>query len=107
MPGKSAFIIRAFRSMTGRVIIYDSHAGLYIPVIGAKVVIRDSGLTALTDAKGRYLFRNLAAGLYTVTVPYQGETINHTVLLSGEPVDLINVDFQISNILPPDASTPH
>jgi Carboxypeptidase regulatory-like domain len=107
MPGKSAFIIRAFRSIAGRVLNYDSHAGLYVPVIGAQVVLRESGLTALTDVNGRYLFRNLLAGSYAISVRNQVQTPARAVLLGGEPVDLRNVDFRVGSPLPPDASAPH
>ena len=97
-PGHAAFTVRAFRSISGRVLSYDSKAGQYVPVIGAQVILREPGLTTVTDATGRYLFRDLAAGSYTVSVQNEAQTSTHTVRLSAQPVDLINVDFQISRL---------
>lgn len=98
MPGHATFTVRAFRSISGRVLSYDSKAGQYVPVIGAQVILREAGLTTVTDVTGRYLFRNLAAGSYTVSVQNEPLTSTHTVRLSAQPVGLINVDFQISRL---------
>src|SRR5205807_3337835 len=62
----------------------------------AQVILREPNVTAITDAVGRYLFRNLAAGSYTISVRNEAQTLSHTVRLSAQPVDLINVDFQLS-----------
>jgi hypothetical protein len=94
-PGNAAFTVRAFRSISGRVLRYDSTAARYIPVIGARVTLREPGFTTETDVTGRYLFRDLAAGPYTVSVANEAQTSARTLLLGAEPVGLINVDFQI------------
>jgi hypothetical protein len=99
-PGKAAFTVRAFRNISGRVLIYDSKAGRYVPVNRAQVILRELGLTTITDLTGRYLFRDLAAGSYTILVQNQAQTSTHTVRLGDQPVDLINVDFQISSPAP-------
>jgi hypothetical protein len=106
-PGKAAFIVRASRTITGRVLSYDSAVGLYVPVVGTEVILRESGPTAVTDLNGRYLFRDLAAGTYTISVRNRVQTSTHTVVLGGEPVALINVDFQISSPRPPAAALQH
>jgi hypothetical protein len=102
-PGEAAFTARAFRSISGRVLKYDAGAGQYVPVIQAQVTLQERGLTSLTDPMGRYLFRDLAAGTYTISV--QGE-VARTVRLGGQPVDLANVDFQISRTDSPEVPAP-
>ena len=99
--GKAAFIARAFRSISGRVLSYDSQAGGYVPVNGAEVILPGSALTTMTDPRGRYLFRDLAAGSYTISVQNETQTSDHTVRLGDQPVDLVNVDFRISRPGPP------
>jgi hypothetical protein len=94
-PGNAAFTVRAFRTISGRVFSYDSTAGRYIPVAHAQVVRRELGLDAVTDVTGEYLFRDLAAGTYTVSVSNEAQTSTHTLRLGADPVGLTNVDFQI------------
>src|ERR1035438_6901031 len=67
-PGKAAFTVRAFRSIAGRVLRYDPATGQYVPVAGARVTLREPGMATATDPMGRYLFRDLAAGSYTISV---------------------------------------
>jgi hypothetical protein len=104
-PGKAAFTARAFRSISGRVLIYDSKAGAYVPVNRAQVILREPGLTTMTDTMGRYLFRDLAEGSYTVSLQ-SGALSTHTVRLGDRPADLIDVDFQIRIPGPPDVPEP-
>ena len=82
---------------------YDSKAGQYVPVIRAQVMLREEGLTTVADVTGRYLFRDLAAGSYTVSVQNEAQAFTHTVRLGAQPVGLINVDFQISRFGTPNA----
>jgi hypothetical protein len=105
-PGKVAFTARALRSISGRVLRYDSKAGAYVPVAGAQVVLREPGPAAMTDPAGRYLFRDLPAGSYTITVQHEVQTSARTVRLGAQPVDLKDVDFQISRPSPPDVPAP-
>jgi hypothetical protein len=98
-PGKAAFTARALRSISGRVLSYDPAAARYVPVSRVQVILRESGLTTMTDLLGRYLFRDLAAGSYTISAGAQ--TSAHTIRLGGQPVDLMNVDFEIGRSSPP------
>jgi Carboxypeptidase regulatory-like domain len=99
-PGKADFTARAFRSISGRVLSYDPAAARYVPVVAAKVTLYGSGFIVITDPMGRYLFRDLAAGSYTLSVQNDPQTSVRTVQLGGQPVDLANVDFQISVAAP-------
>jgi len=105
-PGKAAFTVRALRSISGRVSIYDSAAGRYVPVDGARVIVAEPALVAVTDPLGRYLFRNLATGSYTISVRDEARTPARTVRLGAQPIDLTAVDFQISRAAPADVPSP-
>jgi len=104
-PAGAVFTARAYRSVAGRVLSYDPKAGEYVPVVRARVVLREAGLTTMTDPAGRYLFRDLPAGSYTISVqdgsPGSTQASARTVRLGDRPVDLINLDFQIGRPGPP------
>jgi hypothetical protein len=99
-PGTAAFTLRAFRSISGQVLTYDAVTGRYIPVVGAQVILRDPATSSVTDGSGRYLFQNLAAGSYAVSVQSEAQTSTRTLHLGSQPVALINVDFQIKRRAP-------
>jgi tetratricopeptide (TPR) repeat protein len=105
-PGRAAFTARALRSISGRVLRYDRAAGSYVPMAGARVILRERATTSVTDAAGRYLFRNLAAGAYTVAVEDQTQAPARPVRLGAQPVDLKEVNFQISELVVPEAPSP-
>jgi len=87
-------------SLLGRVFLDTDRdgrytAGLDLPLPGARVVL-SNGLQALTDAEGRYSFRNLAGGLFEVmldpaSAPFQplphpealGDGYRHRVRVEG------------------------
>jgi hypothetical protein len=94
-PGKAVFTVRASRSIAGRVISYDPNAGHYVPVVRARVILREPGLATVTDLMGRYVFRDLAAGSYAISVENEAQTSTRAVFLGAQPVDLTNVDLQI------------
>jgi Carboxypeptidase regulatory-like domain len=105
-PGKAAFTARAYRSIAGQVTSFDTKQTRYVAVIGAQVNLREPGLSARTDRLGRYLFRDLAAGSYTISIQNDAQTPARTVRLGSQPIDLTNVDFQIKPIDTPDVPAP-
>jgi hypothetical protein len=105
-PGKAAFTARAYRSIAGRVIRYDPKQTRYVPVYGAQVKLLEPGLTATTDLLGRYLFRDLAAGSYTISVQNEAQTPARIVRLGAQPVDLTNMDFQLIRQDAPEVAAP-
>ncbi len=94
-PGRVVFKARALRSISGRVLNYDATVGKYVPVMGAQVVLLELGLDIITDSTGRFLFRDLPAGAYTLKVQNEPRTSPQAVRVSDQPADLTNVDFQI------------
>jgi hypothetical protein len=105
-PGKAAFTARALRSISGQVLIYDTKELRYVPVIGAEVLLNGPGSTAKADTRGRYLFRDLAAGSYTLSLRNETQTPERTVRLGGAPVDLTNVDFRIVRLAASEVAAP-
>jgi tetratricopeptide (TPR) repeat protein len=105
-PGNADFTARALRSISGRVLRYDTQASRYVPVAQAQVLLRERGLTMMTDSEGRYLFHDLAAGSYTLSLQNQTPASTHTVRLGGQPIDLKDVDFQITPLATTDAPLP-
>ena len=84
---------------------YDSKAGAYVPATHATVTLRKLGLVVATDPMGRYLFRDLPSGFYTISAESGVQTSTRTVHMGAQPVDLTNVDFQLvsqfESIAPP------
>ena len=71
------FMVKAIRSLGGRVLAYDVAAGQEVAVAGVVVTLHELDCAVVTDAKGFYRFRELPAGTYTVSVVYNG--VEHTV----------------------------
>ncbi len=95
-PGKPAstrFVVKAIRSVSGRVMVYDKNLLQPVPLAGVVVRLKEFSLEVKTAANGAYLFRNLAAGTYTITVEYAGKETVRTVTLPPEPANLRNVDL--------------
>jgi hypothetical protein len=95
-PGKPAstrFVVKAIRSVSGRVMVYDKKLLQPVPLEGAVVRLKELSLEVKTAANGAYLFRNLAAGTYTIAVEYAGKETVRTVTLPPEPANLRNVDL--------------
>ncbi len=77
-----------------------------MPIAGAQVILGERALTAATDAAGRYLFRDLPAGSFTISAPNEAQTSPRTVRLGGQPVDVVNIDFQTARPVPADSPDP-
>jgi len=106
-PGSATFTVRALRSVSGRVLAYDTKAARYAPVYGAQVTLRETGMTAVTDGMGQYLFRDLAAGAYTISVQSGVHSTMHRVRLGAQPVDFVDADFQIVGQFEPTLPLPN
>ena len=99
-PGTVEVTIRALRSIGGQVLRYESGTGKYAPVAGAKVTLKETGKSSTTDAAGRYLFRDLPAGAYTLSATVESQTIKRTVKLPASPMTLTNIDLQVGGTSP-------
>jgi len=98
-PGKPAstqFTVRALRSISGRVLVYDKGVLQTVPLEGATVQLRGpSGqvMEARTGANGGYIFRNLPAGVFTVVVEYGGKEASRSVMLTPAPINVREIDL--------------
>jgi hypothetical protein len=68
---KISFTLPAIRALAGSVQSYDATQGEYVAVANAVVRLEELNRQSISDGSGRYLFRNLPAGLFTVTVDGQ------------------------------------
>jgi Tfp pilus assembly protein PilF/uncharacterized protein (DUF2141 family) len=96
IPGRAEFSVRALRSIGGRVLAFDREAGKSVPVASKAVTLKGTAKTSTTDASGKYLFRDLPAGSYTVAVATESGEITKSVKLPPSPQALTNIDFEIS-----------
>ncbi len=92
---RAALKIRAIRNISGRVLVYDRALGKYVGVAGTKVVLSELSLSATTDNDGRFLFRGLRAGTWTVSAEHEGQTINRLVTMPENPTQLTEINLII------------
>jgi cell division septation protein DedD len=65
-------VLRPHLSVAGRARWFNRETGEYVALAGATVEIRPLRQQSVTDASGRYTFRNLPAGDYTVVAKHDG-----------------------------------
>jgi hypothetical protein len=65
---KVSLVLLAIRALTGFVRSYEATKGSYISLAGATVQLDELNRKAITDANGRYLFRDLPSGVFTILV---------------------------------------
>lgn len=96
----ATFVLRASRHVTGSVRAFDRNAGAYVPVSGATVALQRSGQRILTDANGRYMFRDVAPGEHIVSATYHGR--EHTIAFEvlARPALMTDVDISMVDVAP-------
>src|SRR5262249_32057104 len=97
-PGKPAstqFTVRALRSIAGRALVYDKSTLQTVPLEGVTVRLKEPALEVKTGPNGGYIFRNLAAGTYTVTIDYGDKETTRTVILPAAPTNLRDIDLNV------------
>jgi hypothetical protein len=104
--GRFHFNVIAQRSISGHVRQFDAATGMSTPLDDVEVSLAPVRHSTRTDAAGRYLFRQLAPGTYTVTVNYQGKPYTQTVLLTPEPDIETAIDIVITGGASPSPPAP-
>ncbi len=95
-PKQVAISVNAIRSLSGKVTSYDTTKLQSVPLENVTVSIKELKLETKTNANGSYLFRNLAAGTYTiVAISGQSET-TRKVTIPSEPTNLRNIDLDVT-----------
>jgi hypothetical protein len=92
-PASTEFKVKALRSIAGRVLVYDKVSLQTVPVPGTVVRLKEISLETKTGATGAYIFRNLAAGTYTVAIESDGKEITRTVVVPASPASIRDVDL--------------
>ena len=92
-PASTQFSVKALRSIAGRVLVYDKTTLQTAPLAGAVVRLKEASLEVKTGPTGAYIFRNLAAGTYTVAIESDGKEISRTVVVPAAPVSIRNMDL--------------
>lgn len=99
------FVVSVARSIAGRVRAFNRDTGAYVPagdtVVALQPMLLDPEtlplvtLRSTTDAEGRYVFRGLAAGTYTVSAGEGGGEATTSVTLPVGPATLTDVDLRL------------
>jgi uncharacterized protein (DUF2141 family) len=92
-PASTQFTVKALRSIAGRVLAYDKATLQTVPMAGVIVRLKEISLQTKTGTTGAYIFRNLAAGTYTVAMESDGKEITRTVVVPASPASIRDVDL--------------
>ena len=92
-PASAQFTVKALRSIAGRVLVYDKATLQTVPQAGVIVRLNPSALEVKTGATGAYIFRNLAAGTYTVSIEHEGKEISRSVVMPAAPSNIRDIDL--------------
>jgi hypothetical protein len=68
---KVTFILSAIRALTGSIQTYDSAKEEYVPMVGVTVELAELNRQTVTDNNGKYSFRDLPSGSFTILVDGQ------------------------------------
>jgi hypothetical protein len=94
-PASTEFKVKALRSIAGRVLVYDKTTLQTVPLAGAVVRLKEVAMEVKTGATGAYIFRNLAAGTYTVVVERDGKEFSRTVAVPAGPANIRDIDVNV------------
>ena len=95
VPKPLALSVRALRSVSGTVTMFDPRRSKLAPAIGVEVSIPQLDIVSKTDGNGVYALRNLPAGTYTVQVGRGTSLQRRAVSLPSDPTILTGVDFRV------------
>lgn len=85
MPNRLDFHVRALRSLTGHVTVYNTTLGQYVPAVGITVELRELARKAITTSAGTFLFQDLPAGNFTVVLGWDGTEVIQEVSMPADP----------------------
>ena len=94
-PGRAEFVLRPYRSVTGRARVFDRESGQYVALAGATVEILSLRRQSLTDENGQYAFRNLPAGELTIVAKHDSRTRITTVSVPEGPALVKDIDLDV------------
>jgi hypothetical protein len=68
---KVSFMLPAIRALIGSIQTYDSAREEYVPMVGVTVELAELNRQTVTDNNGKYSFRDLPSGAFTILVDGQ------------------------------------
>lgn len=92
--------VPAQRSLSGRVTLFDPTTGKTTPLSDLTVTLAPGNRSMQTDADGRFLFRHLGAGSWTVSVIRDGKLWTRSATLSAGPDIQTGVDLTVTHASP-------
>ena len=88
--------VRALRSISGTVTVYDPNKATLAAAPYMDVSIPKLGVTGKTDANGVYTLRDLPAGTYTIQIDGGTTAERHQITMPSEPTTMTGVDFRVT-----------
>jgi hypothetical protein len=99
-PKPLTLSVRALRSVSGTVTMFDPRRSKLAPAAGIAVSIPQLGIVSKTDGNGVYALRNLPAGTYTIQVG-RGTSVQHRAIsLPSDPTTMTGIDFRVTAVQP-------
>ncbi len=96
VPKPLTLSVRALRSVSGTVTMFDPRHSKLAPAAGIEVSIPQLNIVSKTDGNGVYALRNLPAGSYTVQVGHGSSAQRRAISLPSDPTTLTAVDFRVT-----------
>ncbi len=94
-PASIQFTVKALRSISGKVTVYDKTSLKTVPLPGAIVRLKELAMQTIAAENGAYIFRNLPAGTFTIAVEYQGKETTQTVIVPADPASIRDVELSV------------
>jgi hypothetical protein len=105
-PGRATFVLRPYRSVSGRAKLFNRETGQYEPLAGATLELHpvrgnpsELGVSqqrrAVTDFNGLYTFRDLPSGDYTIVGHYNGQDRVVAVSVPAGPTFVRDLDVAL------------
>jgi hypothetical protein len=92
-PAKVEFKVKAIRVVSGKVLVYDKTILKPVGLPDAVVHLKELSLEAKTGANGAFIFRNLPAGVFTLSVTYNGKETIRKIMVPAEPANIRDMDL--------------
>jgi hypothetical protein len=95
VPLPLTLTVRALRSVSGTVTMFDPRRSKLTPAAGIEVSIPQLGVVSKTDSNGVYALRNLPEGTYTIQVGRGTSVQRRAISLPSDPTTLTGIDFRV------------
>ena len=84
-PNRIDLRVRALRSLTGHVTVYNATSGQYVPAVGVTVEVRGISRQTTTNSSGTFTLQDLPSGSFEVVLDWRGTEVVQPVMLPPEP----------------------